>query len=758
MVSASKDDVLSAGSLVNNTYRIEKVLGRGGMGEVYLASHDVTHERFAIKVMRAEFTENEMGVELMKREQAVRAVHHEAVIEYFELGRTAGGDIYLVMDFVEGPALDAAFKDAPLSPDQVLRLGRKVAEGLAACHARGVIHRDLSPDNILLRGGDTDQPVIIDFGIAKNTSASAEATVIGGQFAGKFTYAPPEQFGGQVETRSDLYSLGVTMLAAFRGGSPSFGANQIEVMQNKAKPVDLSDVPEPLRGVIGTLTDPSPANRPASATALVERIDRAIAGAPEPLSVGPEMTVIAMPGGGAPDPLDDLGPAPAPPSAPVREPSTPPARDKTDFRLSGSHAEPEPAPKKKGGAGRIVLVLLLLLIGGGVGAWQAGLLNPILQQVLGPETISPYRFVAKQEGGAISIGGHVPKDTDGAMIAAYLAASYDAPASTLSLPVGSGAPTERFGEALLGLLAPLEQLDSWSLALEDSRVTVTGIAPDMDRGDAARQALGALDGTDGLSVAVNISNGPVVLLPEALSEILADGGECGPLSLDQPPSGSFALGDAVTVRGEVADGRAGLALRERLQRAIGDRQLDSRLDVLNQPVCQVRRLLPPTPESELSIILGIGTATGEEPNPSGAFAVGENPLIDIKVPETSSWGHIHVAAVDVTGAVFHLLPNVNRDNTLLADLGSVEGGARTVRVAHTLAERSQDASVIAFQIDETFGKTLIVAFHTREPLFDELRPIAESSESFAAALEARIARRPLTGAEIATRMIDTRVD
>ncbi|MEM9145368.1 MAG: serine/threonine-protein kinase [Pseudomonadota bacterium] len=754
MVSESDADVFSTGTLVNNTYRIDKVLGRGGMGEVYLAAHDVTDQQVAIKVLRSEFTQDEMGVELMKREQAVRAVRHDAVIEYFELGRTAGGDVYLVMDFVEGPALDAAFKAGPLAPDQVLRLGRKIAEGLAACHERGVIHRDLSPDNILLRGGNSDHPVIIDFGIAKNTAAAADQTVIGGQFAGKFTYAPPEQFGGQVENRSDLYSLGVTMLAAVRGKAPSFGANQIEVMKNKGLPVDLSDVPEPLRGIIASLTDPTPDNRPSSAQDLVARIDRAIAGVPEP-SAAPEMTVIAMPGGGtarAPDPLDDLGPAPAPPPPPR------PSAEKTEFRLSGRHEEAAPRAKKKNGGGWIVLVLLLLLGGGGVGAWQAGLLDPLLQQVLGPERISPYRFVAKQEAGAVSIGGHVPSEADGQVLSGYLGSTYGAAESALALPVGAGAPTDQFSSAVLGILAPLEPLETWSMSLQDRRVTVTGIAPTTDAGEIARTALQALDGAEGLSISANISDGPSRLLPETLADLLAQGGECGPLALDPPSGDAFALGDTVRVRGEVADGRAGLAAREALQRAIGARTLDAELAVLNQPVCQVRRLLPPTPLSELSISFGIGADGGETPNPSGAFAVGDNPLIDISVPETDSWGHIHVAAVDVTGAVFHLLPNVNRPDTRLEGLGEVAEGVRTVRVAHTLEERANDASVIAFQIDETFGKTLIVAFHTREPLFGTLRPIAESAESFAAALESRIEARPLTGAEIETRMIDTRVE
>ncbi len=786
MASPNAQDVFETGELVNNTYRIERVLGRGGMGEVYLASHDVTNERFAIKVMRSELTDNELGVELMKREQAVRAVYHEAVIKYFELGRTANRDIYLVMDFVEGQPLDKLFKRRPLPPEQVLTMGRAVAAGLAACHARNVIHRDLSPDNILLRGDRIDQPVIIDFGIAKSTAANAQ-TVIGDQFAGKYTYAPPEQFRGQVDARSDLYALGMTMLAAFRGRAPDFGSNDFQVFENKARPLDLADVPEPLRSVLAELTDPDPDRRPESADALVERIDAAMAMLADDErtmiapAIGDDRTVVGFaPSRGVPAPaapgLDDDGPlelSPATRIAPaVRTRAPAPAEERTEYRPGpgprGGRNDREEADDRgdRGGRGRggeaprrrrgglVAALVLLLLVGGGVVAWQLRL----IPGVGGPELVDPYRFRASLgEDGALALSGYVPSDAARERIDGYLATAYRAGGAARGLSLGDGAPSPDFANDLIRLFRALEPLNGWTVTLEANRVRVEGLAPDAETARRVEAALAGLDGAGGLSIFADISIGPRILTAEALAPVLADGG-CGPLNLTPPPPGGFPLGASVTIAGHVADGAAGLALRERLQDAIGSRTLDLRIEVLNRPVCAVRQLLPPEAQSDLRIWFGFGGEGAERPNPSGAYAVGENPLIDIRLPLDASWGHLHVAAVDVTGAVFHLLPNTYRPTTRLDTLGEVRGDERHVRVAHTVAARANDATLPAFVIDETFGKTLVVAFHTREPLFDTLRPIAESSESFAAALEQRIERRPLTEAEIATRMIDTRVD
>ena len=141
-----------------------------------------------------------------------------------------------------------------------------------ATHARNIVHRDLSPDNIVLRGDDPAEAVIIDFGIAKDASAGAR-TIVGNDFAGKYEYAAPEQMHGRAEPRSDLYALGASLLAIFRGRVPDMGGSPGEVLRRKEQPLDTAGVPEPLKGLIDTLTQPDPARRPPSAAAAVAEIE-----------------------------------------------------------------------------------------------------------------------------------------------------------------------------------------------------------------------------------------------------------------------------------------------------------------------------------------------------------------------------------------------------------------------------------------------------------------------------------------------------
>ena len=142
-----------------------------------------------------------------------------------------------------------------------------------ATHARSIVHRDLSPDNIILRGGEPEQAVIIDFGIAKDASAGAR-TIVGNDFAGKYEYAAPEQLHGRAEARSDLYALGASLLATFRGRVPDVGRQpgrgDRRASSSRSTP---TGVPEPLRGLIDDLTQPDPARRPPSAAAVVAEID-----------------------------------------------------------------------------------------------------------------------------------------------------------------------------------------------------------------------------------------------------------------------------------------------------------------------------------------------------------------------------------------------------------------------------------------------------------------------------------------------------
>jgi hypothetical protein len=206
-------------------------------------------------------------VELFRREGgALREVRHDAVVGYGGLFQDEQNRMFLVMDFVDGPSLAEQLKGGPLSVDQVLRLKDRLARGLAEAHKKGVVHRDVSPDNVLLPGGKWERATIIDFGIAKRADSNA-GTVIGSDVAGKLAYLSPEQvglFGGQVDARSDVYSLGLVLAAAARGRPLEMGRSWADVVEARKRPPDLGGVPAQLHPLLGRMLAPNPKDRPQS--------------------------------------------------------------------------------------------------------------------------------------------------------------------------------------------------------------------------------------------------------------------------------------------------------------------------------------------------------------------------------------------------------------------------------------------------------------------------------------------------------------
>jgi serine/threonine-protein kinase len=318
--------IFKIGDLLSNTYRIEAVLGRGGTSEVYRVRSEVARKasetRFALKVLRLEFSDNETLHELMMREAEVREIHHDAIVRYFPAQRMESGQIFLVMEFVDGQSLDRRMRDGGLSVDEILVLAERVAGGLQAAHAKNIVHRDLSPDNIILRGGDPAEAVIIDFGIAKDTNPGAE-TIVGGDFAGKYAYAAPEQLTGQADQRSDVYSLGTVLLAAYRGKAPVLGANLLEIVRAKGARLDTEGVPEPLKSLIDRMTEPEREARLQNAGEVIAAIHRAGAGkARRSEAPAPEATVIAplhRPALSAAAPARQVPPAASKPRESARE-------------------------------------------------------------------------------------------------------------------------------------------------------------------------------------------------------------------------------------------------------------------------------------------------------------------------------------------------------------------------------------------------------------------------------------------------------
>lgn len=263
--------------ILNDTYVIERCLGKGGMGEVYEARHIELGAKRAIKIILPEYAKNTQYVALFIEEaRKLSRVTNDAIVRYFEFSRDEVGARYLVMEFVDGESLANVLERRRLAPAEIIELLVRLAQGLAATYDQGIqAHRDISPANILLPQGRVDQAKVIDFGIAK--SADGGVTVIGSDFAGKYSYVSPEQaglFGGaeQVNEKSDIYSLGLLLAAAAIGfgNRLDMGKDIASVLAARQTVPDLSAVPAELRPLISRMLQPRPQDRPPSMRALID--------------------------------------------------------------------------------------------------------------------------------------------------------------------------------------------------------------------------------------------------------------------------------------------------------------------------------------------------------------------------------------------------------------------------------------------------------------------------------------------------------
>jgi predicted Ser/Thr protein kinase len=270
----SASSVISPGMLLGSTYIIDAFLARGGMGEVYRARHVDLGTEHAIKVILPSLAEDPKIVQLFVEEaRKLGRLHNDAVVDYQGFFRGEHGLRYLVMEYVHGDSLEDVWRRRRLEPDEVLHLRDRLALGLAAAHEMGIVHRDVSPGNVLLPNGNVDRAKLIDFGIAKSTDTAA-LTLIGPDFAGKYSYVSPEQlglFGGRVDLRSDIYSLGLVLAAVSIGFGRKLdmGDSAPTVIAARQRVPDLSEVPASLRGVIAPMLEPRPDDRPPSMRALL---------------------------------------------------------------------------------------------------------------------------------------------------------------------------------------------------------------------------------------------------------------------------------------------------------------------------------------------------------------------------------------------------------------------------------------------------------------------------------------------------------
>ncbi|MER8461534.1 protein kinase [Mesorhizobium sp. M1396] len=258
----------AVGTQLSGIYELDERIAFGGMGEVYRGHNIQTGDHVAIKIVLPEFARDQTILSLFRKEASIlNHLSHDAVVRYHVFTIDPGiGRPYLAMEFVDGESLFDIMRRGPMPTEEVCKLCHRLASGLSAVHQAGAIHRDLSPDNIILPGGRVDRAKIIDFGIARSATVGGE-TLIGGKFAGKYNYVSPEQLGlysGDVSEQSDIYSLGLVLAAALRGKPIDMSGSQFEIIEKRRVVPDLSDIDDDFRGIVESMLQPDPRDRPVS--------------------------------------------------------------------------------------------------------------------------------------------------------------------------------------------------------------------------------------------------------------------------------------------------------------------------------------------------------------------------------------------------------------------------------------------------------------------------------------------------------------
>lgn len=274
---------VSAGTRLNGIYEIDQPIATGGMGEVYKGHVIETGDPVAIKLMLQELAENQAALTLFRKEaSALHHVHHDAIVRYYVftvepiLQRP-----YLAFEFVDGRTLSNILNDSgALTFEAARTLLHRLASGLQAAHEHGIIHRDMSPDNVMIPYSDVARAKIIDFGIARSNQ---HGTVIGSGFAGKFSYVSPEQlglFGGNVTAKSDIYSLGLVTVETLTGQPLDMGGSHLDVIEKRRKVPDLGAIDMRIRPLLERMLQPDPEQRPESMAAVASWALGAVPSAP----------------------------------------------------------------------------------------------------------------------------------------------------------------------------------------------------------------------------------------------------------------------------------------------------------------------------------------------------------------------------------------------------------------------------------------------------------------------------------------------
>ena len=359
-------------AFVGGRYVVERLLGSGGMAQVYLTHDEVLDRHVALKILRDQYAEDEEFIQRFRREaRSAASLAHPSIVQIYDQGRAEEGTYYIAMEYVPGGTLKERIKESgPLDPGEAAGIAARVAEALEVAHERGVVHRDIKPQNVLLTPSGTVK--VVDFGIAR--AASATSVTRTSLVLGTAGYMSPEQAAGErVGPASDLYSLGVVLYEMLTGEVPFDAETPVAVAvkhlnEPPRHPREANPrVPEELDALTVKLMAKKPEDRYSSAAELAQDLERIKAGLP-PLaaSLEPEAATV-----------------PVSPGAP----NTGHTRVAPTAVAPGKPAAPAVRRRRRGLLPLLVVLAALALLGVAAWALSQGLGVPGAQQVEVPGVV-----------------------------------------------------------------------------------------------------------------------------------------------------------------------------------------------------------------------------------------------------------------------------------------------------------------------------------------------------------------------------------
>ncbi len=467
-------------------YRLEALIGRGGMASVYRARQESMDRDVAVKVMAAELAHNAEFVARFEREARVIArLQHPHILPVIDFGRH-GDHVYLVMQLIDGGMLSDRLRQTSLSLAQVARFLTQIASALHYAHQRGIVHRDLKPNNVLLDA--LDNVYLTDFGIAKmlaGTTTTAQSLTATGSVMGTPAYMAPEQWRSEpVDARTDIYALGVILFEMLLGTLPFQADTPFSMMYKHfdTPPPPLCavnpDLPPALEAVVLRAMAKNPADRYPSAQQMADDFARAVAGLP------PDTTQQPLPRA-TPEQIERVTPPagqraaatpPVPPPGIAPPVGTPPA-DRS--WIGPAEAAPVPGARRERGRGWLVGAALAIVVI--VGALVIALLT---QRGAGPAPPSRQDDMTQT---ALAALAQVPSPTLTVGLVILTPGATETPASPTELPV-TATDTDTPAPTLTVTPSPtvvkeadgLVTVTPWPLsATETDTATATSVPPSL---------------------------------------------------------------------------------------------------------------------------------------------------------------------------------------------------------------------------------------------------------------------------------------